>query len=233
MLKLAFISIHPEFINGYSSFGVFASAKKQSLAQIDVLNLRDYAKDRHGSVDDRPYGGGDGMVLRPDILASSICNLPYEKPLVVFTSPCGKPFEQSDASRLLALKRPLAFVCGRFGGCDQRFIDHYVDEEFSLGDFVISGGELPCLTIADSILRLIPGVLGHKESAACDSFGSAMKNQLESPQFTRPLEFEGTEVPQVLRSGNHKEIDDWRKRKSHQLTRHLRPDLVPNTSLKL
>ena len=225
MLKLAFISIHPEFINAYKSFGVFASAERQSLAKIDVFNLRNYAKDRHGSVDDRPYGGGDGMILRPDILAKSICTLPYEKPIVIFTSPCGKPFTQGDANRLLALNKPLALVCGRFGGCDQRFIDQYVDEEFSLGDFVISGGELPCLSIADSILRLIPGVLGHRESAAYDSFGTAMKNQLEGPQFTRPLEFEGQAVPEVLRSGNHKDIETWRRMQSSELTKRLRPDL--------
>ena len=224
MLKLAFISIHPEFINAYRSFGVFSSAEKQSLAKIDTLNLRDFAEDRHRSVDDRPYGGGDGMILRPDILARSVNSLPY-KARIILTSPAGKAFTQEDASRLLSLGQPLAFICGRFGGCDQRFVDRYVDDEYSLGDFVISGGELPSLTIADSILRLIPGVLGHKESAANDSFGSAMEKKLEAPQFTRPTDFEGAQVPEVLRSGNHKEIERWRASQSLNLTKSRRPDL--------
>lgn len=225
MLKLAFISIHPEFINSYKKFGVFAAAERKSLAEIDTLNLRDFASDRHKSVDDRPYGGGDGMILRPDVLAKSISSISYANPKVIFTSPAGKPFAQADAERL-SKESNLAFVCGRFGGCDQRFIEHYVDEEFSMGDFVMSGGELPCLSIADSILRLIPGVLGHQESAAYDSFGSSMSRRLEHPQFTRPIEFEGKQVPQVLRSGNHKEIEDWRTKQSKALTQHRRPDLT-------
>ncbi|NRA44734.1 MAG: tRNA (guanosine(37)-N1)-methyltransferase TrmD [Oligoflexales bacterium] len=226
MLELAFISIHPEFIEAYRGFGVFASAEKQNLAKVHVQNLRDSATDRHKSVDDRPYGGGDGMILRADILANSIQSLPYQqKPRVIFTAPTGKLFKQDDAERLIAQERPLAFICGRFGGCDQRFIDQYVDEEFSLGDFVISGGELPCLTIADSMLRLIPGVLGHKESAVNDSFGQAMKNRLEGPQYTRPAIFEGQGVPEVLTSGNHKKIEDWRSKQSQTLTQIRRPDL--------
>jgi tRNA (guanine37-N1)-methyltransferase len=131
-----------------------------------------------------------------------------------------------EALRLRDMNRPIAFICGRFGGVDQRVIDHYVDEEFSLGDVIVSGGELPSLVIADSILRLIPGVLGNSESAEIDSFSGALENRLEHDLYTRPLEFEGIQVPAVLLSGNHEEIKSWRLRNSLDVTRRLRPDLL-------
>jgi tRNA (guanine37-N1)-methyltransferase len=225
-MKFNFVTIHPNFMASYSEFGVFSSALKNSLAQIKQINLRDYATDKHGTVDDSPYGGGDGMVMKPDILASAVQEI--ENRYVVFTGPSGKKFSQKDAKDLFDVAKSgkeITFVCGRFGGVDQRFMDQYVDVEYSLGDFVISGGELPSLMICDSILRFIPGVLGNSESYEQDSFSEAYEGGLEYPQYTKPREFEGIEVPEVLLSGNHKAIEDWRKDQSLSKTKSLRPDL--------
>jgi len=164
------------------------------------------------------------MVLRPEPLRDALRASPDAH--VIATSPGGKLFSQQDARRLLALAKPLTFVCGRFGGIDQRFIDKYVHEEFSIGDFVVSGGELPSLIIADAVLRLIPGVLGNPASAADDSFGESSPSLLEHPLYTRPPVFEGVSVPDVLLSGDHAKIAAWRKEKALERTRRQRPDLL-------
>lgn len=225
MLEAAFISIHPQFLSSYSNFGVYKSAQSKQLAKFTFVDLRDFSLDKHGTVDGRPYGGGDGMVLRPEPLANAVTALPASS-YVINTSPSGKPFKQNDAERLLALSRPLALICGRFSGVDQRFIDQYVDEEFSVGDFVLSGGELPALAIVDAVLRLVPGVLGHPKSSFYDSFAAGMDKKLEHPLYTRPPVFAGTEVPEVLNSGNHSEIESWRKSEAHARTQALRPELL-------
>lgn len=224
MLDISIITIHPDFINAYKQFGVFKSAEKKGLAHIKAINLRDYATDKHGSIDAPPYGGGDGMVMRPEPLRDAIKDL--NNPHVIYTSPSGKKWTQKDALRLLETDRPLVFISGRFGGIDQRFVDKYVHEEFSLGDFVLSGGELPSLTMVDSILRFIPNVLGNNESAKNDSFSTGCDNLLEAPLYTRPQEFEGESVPKVLTSGDHKKINEWRKQQSLEKTKKLRNDLL-------
>ncbi len=225
MTRLIFITIHPQFVKGYAEFGVFRSAQSQKLAQIEALNLRDFAADRAKTIDDRPFGGGDGMVMRPDILKKALDTI-QGNPYVIAPSPSGKPWTQSLAQETLCLERPLVFVCGRFAGIDQRFIDGFVDLEVSMGDFVVSGGELPSLLLADSMLRQIPGVLGHADSASHDSFGEALGGLLEYPLYTRPVVFNGVEVPPVLRGGDHKKIEAFRRSQMQEKTRQKRPDLL-------
>ena len=225
MRRISFLTIHPDFIDEYRKFGVLARCESLKLAEINSVNLRDFAVDKRGSVDASPYGGGDGMILRPEPLRDALKSLSKAK--VIYTSPSGgKAWSQSEASRLAQSDEDIVFVCGRFGGIDQRFIDKYVDEEYSLGDFVISGGELACLTMADSVVREIEGSLGNYESVKNDSFAEGMDGLLEYPLYTRPEEFEGEKVPEVLKSGDHKKIAEWRKQKALDRTRERRPDLL-------
>lgn len=223
MRTFAFISVHPQFIEAYAKFGVFRSAERGSIA-IQAINLRQHAVDKHGSVDDAPFGGGDGMVLRPEPLVAAL--EAFKGPRKVFvTSPSGRAWTQADAEKYARSGEDLIFIAGRFAGIDDRFVENYVDEDISLGDFVMSGGELACLTLADSILRLIPGVLGNQQSAKEDSFGTELDGLLEYPLYTRPMEFEGKKVPEVLLSGDHRKIAAWRQAEALKKTERLRPDL--------
>ncbi len=222
------VSIHPQFIEAYTHFGVLKAALSKNKVSFHICNLRDHAVDKHGSVDDRPYGGGDGMVLRPEPLAAAVKNIPGN-PYVLLTSAKGKAWTQADARRLLHMDRPLVFICGRFGGVDERFIENYVDEQVSMGDFIVSGGELPALMMIDSILRLVPDVLGHSESAHVDSFSEGLKGLLEHPLYTKPQVFEDSAVPDVLLSGDHQAIERWRQKEALRVTRELRPDLLFTT----
>jgi len=209
--KLAFISIHPEFIQSYLNIGIFNRASTAKLASFETIGLRDYAIDNHGTIDSRPYGGGDGMVLRPEPLARALdAYSDGRKVHTIYTSPAGKQFEHHDAVRLSEMPKDIVFICGRFAGVDQRFIDRRVDEQFSLGSFVVSGGELPCLLIADALLRQVRGVLGNDLSAENDSFAAGLNGMVEFPLYSRPEEFEGVRVPEELLSGNHERIQEWR-----------------------
>ena len=232
MLKLSFLTIHPEFINVYAKFGVFRSATEQKLAEIGAVDLRQFSLNDYGSVDDRPYGGGDGMVMSPEPLARAVQSLP-EAPLVVMTSPGAEPWRAIHARQYSVFDRPIVFVCGRFSGIDQRFLDQFVHADFSVGDFVVSGGELPALMMADSILREIPGVLGHVESAKMDSFAEGFAGKLEHPLYTRPKEFGGQTVPDVLLSGDHKKISQWRSSEALRRTIERRFDLVDSSAPKV
>ncbi|MFY7928894.1 MAG: tRNA (guanosine(37)-N1)-methyltransferase TrmD [Oligoflexus sp.] len=228
MRSFSFITVHPHMIEAYAQVGVFRAASRLGHT-MRAVNLRQFAVDKHGSVDDHPFGGGDGMVLRPEPLAAALASLP-EKGRIIYTSPSGRLWTQADAERYAASSDPLVFIAGRFAGVDQRFIDRYVDDEVSIGDFVVSGGELPCLLIADSILRQIPGVLGNQQSAVEDSFGPNMRGLLEYPLYTRPPEFEGLTVPAVLLSGDHTKIKAWREAQALAKTQRLRPDLLEKAS---
>ncbi len=224
MIKVTFVTIHPEFVKAYFDFGVFSSAIKKRLATIEVLNLRDFATDKHGSVDDTPYGGGDSMVMRPEPLKAALQTI--SSPYVLMPSAGGKPWTADLAKNTIAKNNHVVIICGRFAGIDQRFVDLYVDQEVSFGDFVISGGELPGLMMVDSCLRLIPGVLGNDQSALDDSFGDGMNGLLEYPIYTKPQVFEGVKVPEVLLSGNHQKIERWRKQQALEKTKRNRPDLL-------
>lgn len=227
--QLGFISVHPKMIEAYRGIGVFKAAEATSKAMFTIVDLRDFAADKHATIDGAPYGGGDGMVMRPDCLGQAVDSLFTtwnQKARVVYTSPSGRLWSQADAQRFAETQEPTVFVCGRFGGVDQRFLDRYVTEHFSVGDFVLAGGELPALMMAESALRFVPGVLGNDASAAEDSFGVSLEGMLEYPSYTRPSSWEGQDVPAVLLSGNHQEILKWRKAQSLERTKRLRPDLL-------
>ncbi len=225
MKNYSVITILPTVIEAYKEFGVLRAAQANLAADINTINLRDYSLDKHGTVDAAPYGGGDGMVLRPEPLAEAVKAV-HGNPIVICPSPGGEVWTQSHAKSYAQEERPLVFVCGRFGGMDQRFIDEFVQQEYSMGDFVVSGGELPALMMMDSILRFVPNVLGHNESAEKDSFGDVFGGGLEYPLYTRPEDFEGKKVPEVLLSGNHKKIQEWRDKESEIRTQKARPDLL-------
>jgi len=202
--------------------GVVGKAVEQGLVKVETSNPRDHAVNRYGSVDDTPYGGGPGMVMRPEPLVAAVeeMNLEEESLLVMMT-PTGKPFDQATA-REWAKKSHIAFVCGRYEGMDERVKEVLNPVEISLGDFVLSGGELAALSMADATARLIPGVLGGELSTVEESFNQG----LEYPQYTKPRSFRGKEVPEVLLSGHHQAIEDWRREQSRAITEQRRPDLL-------
>jgi len=227
--RLSFISIHPEFIQNYFEFGVFASCLHQKKIHVDNVNLRDFAIDDRGTIDDRPFGGGDSMVLRPEPLRDALKKLGSEKRYVIAPSPRGIPFHQSLAQQIAEEQSHVVLVCPRFAGLDQRFIERYVNLEVSCGDFVMSGGEVPALMMADTILRLVPGALGNHRSVADDSFSSGKAFLLEEDLYTRPDTFEGMAVPSVLTSGDHLKIKKWREQNQKEVVEKRRPDLARST----
>lgn len=232
MKRFAFVTIHPQIFSPYLEIGVYASARKQIGFEFIIEDLRQYAVDRHSSVDASPYGGGDGMVMRPEPLAAAVKRLKglMTDSLVILLTPQGEPWKQSLARKMIGESKDLIFICGRFAGIDQRFIDLYVDREISLGDFVLAGGELAALSVGESLLRFLPGVLGNRESSHFDSFAEGYMGRLEPPQYTRPPVFENQKVPEVLLSGNHQAISKWRELMSERVTKIKRPDIVKTDS---
>lgn len=226
------ITLFPDWLLQATKIGVVGRAIERQQISVNTWNPREYATDVHRTVDDRPYGGGPGMLMKPDTLAAAISDAAStvnEKPWVVYLSPQGKPFNHVSAKRL-AEKKNIMLVCGRYEGIDQRVIDNYVDEELSIGDYVLSGGELAAMVVIDAVSRLQPEVLGHEQSAEQDSFADGL---LDCPHYTRPEEFEGKKVPKVLLSGNHKKIAEWRNQTRQDLTRERRPDLYVAWQKKL
>lgn len=225
--SITVLTLFPEFIADYAKFGIVQRAIKNRILKFDALYLRKFGPDRRGTVDDRPYGGGVGMVLRADVLHKAIFSWRRKKPKgrVILMTPQGKPFKQADAKRLVKYE-DLLLVSGRYEGFDER-VSKFVDEEISLGDFILMGGELPALAIAEAVLRLVPGVLGKDESADAESFSEAM---LEYPQYTKPeiLAVDGKKyrVPKVLLTGHHANINKWRAEEARKRTAKRRPDLL-------
>ena len=200
------LTIHPHLVEAHSSFGPIRAALDKSIAEVKAINLRDFATDRHGSVDDRPYGGGPGAVLRIEPIVRAIRSL-ARRPTVILPSPQGKLWDYRLAKKF-STSTDLLFICGRFRGLDQRIIDHHVDHCYSLGNFVLSGGELAALAMIDSILRLIPAVLGNYANVIGDSPDNW---QRRVPLYTRPRQFEGQAVPEVLLSGDQQKITEWQQ----------------------
>lgn len=201
------LTVHPHLVVAYNRCGVFKAATDKGIATIKAVNLRDFAVDRRGSVDDSPYGGGEGAVLRIEPIVRAIRSLPEEVE-VILTSPRGKQWDYRAAQHYADKQRALLFICGRFSGVDQRVADNFVTASYTIGNFVVAGGELPALMMVDAILRLMPGVLGNQGSAyndACDN------EQRHVPLYTRPREFEGLSVPEPLLSGDHQQVEAWRK----------------------
>ena len=223
--KLGFISIFPEMLSGLTEWGVTGRAARDELYTIEAIDPREFATDKHGTVDDRPYGGGPGMVMKAPMLSQSVKQakaLLGEDALVIAMSPQGVAVDEAMIARLVA-HEAIIFVAGRYEGFDERFLDSEVDLELSVGDMVVSGGEMPAMLVMDSLIRRIPGVLGDEMSAEQDSFVDGL---LDCPHYTRPEIFEGRAVPEVLLSGDHARIADWRAAQALKRTLDRRPDLL-------
>ena len=229
-MKIALITLFPEMFDALTDYGVSGRAVNQGLLEISSFNPRDFAEDAHSTVDDRPYGGGPGMVLMIEPLRRAISAAKKwidGEPLVVYLSPQGKVLKQASVNNM-ATEQSIILIAGRYEGIDERLIQLEVDQEWSIGDFVLSGGELPAMVLVDALIRQIPGALGHSESATQDSFADGL---LDCPHYTRPDNYEELKVPDVLLSGNHEKIRQWRLQQSLLRTQQRRPDLLERLEL--
>jgi tRNA (guanine37-N1)-methyltransferase len=223
-IRFDLLSLFPEYFQGPFDCSIIHQAIRKGIVEINFTNIRDFALDKHRKVDDRPFGGGPGMVMKPDPICAAIDTVATEQSYVVYMSPQGKVLNAKKC-RELAQKEHLVILCGHYEGVDERALSR-VDEEISIGDYVLTNGCLAAIVLIDSVSRFVPGVLGHELAAAEDSFENRL---LDHPHYTQPVVFEGVEVPAVLRSGNHKEIREWRLSKALEKTRAVRPDLISNT----
>ncbi len=225
-LDMHVLTLFPEMIESFLRFGILQRAAERDLIRISTADIRKFAVDRYGSVDDTPYGGGAGMVMRADVLAACLDSLDPIKEgrgiPVIYLSPQGRRFDQDYANRLSMLPE-FVLVCGRYRGIDERFIDRHVTEELSIGDYVLSGGEVAAMAVIEAVARLVPGVMNDFESGLEDSFQDGL---LDCPWYTRPAEFEGLRVPEALMSGDHARIGKWREREALARTRARRPDIL-------
>jgi len=252
-MQFEIVTIFPEFFAGPLDYGIVRRAREARLVDVSVHDLRAFAHDRHRTVDDRPFGGGEGMVLKPEPLFEAVesitgaASTSNSQSAVVLLSASGELFRQETARRLAQLDR-ITLLCGRYEGVDERVAEHLATQELSIGDFVLSGGELGAALIIDAVTRLLPGALGNEDSAVNESFSvldhgslegasstshqspATSKVLLDYPHYTRPAEFRGWKVPEVLLSGNHEEIRRWRLQKAIEKTRRNRPDLLPQAS---
>ena len=229
-MKFHLLTIFPEFFAGFLENGVVARARNSGLLDIQAWNLRNWTFDRHKTVDDRPFGGGEGMLLKPEPLflaTEAILPERNSRTRVILLSAQGARFDQA-AARRLAQYDELLLICGRYEGVDERVAERLADEELSIGDYVLSGGELAAAVIVDCVARLLPGVLGNQDSTQFESFEASGHEPgvLDCPQYTRPAQFRGWPVPEVLLGGNHEEIRRWRRRAAFEKTARLRPDLI-------
>lgn len=263
-MRFDIITIFPEFFRGPLDYGIVRRAREAKLIDVAVHDLRDFTHDRHRTVDDRPFGGGEGMVLKPEPIFEAVESLigpmddtprvaAGDKTAIVLLSAAGKVFHQETARKFSRLER-MVLVCGRYEGVDERVAQHLATDEISIGDFVLSGGELAAAMVLDAVTRLIPGALGNEDSATNESFAAVPMNDLDDsstvrlqtlndpaepergildyPHYTRPQNFRGWEVPEVLVSGNHEEVRRWRKQTAIEKTRRNRPDLLTGISLR-
>lgn len=221
MFLARIFTLYPEFFPGPLNKGLYGKAFSENIWSFETVNIRDFATDKHKTVDDAPYGGGSGMLIRPDVLANSLDKRSKPNEKKIYLSPKGKLFNQNIAKKL-AKEKTINFICGHFEGIDQRVIESRNIEELSIGDFILSGGESAIFIVLDAVLRLIPGVVGNEKSVMDESFEN---NLLEYPQFTKPQIWEEKSVPEVLLSGDHAKINDWRLSQSEAITRDRRPDL--------
>ena len=222
-MKFDVLTLFPEMFDTLNS-SIIKRAKEKNLIEINLINIRDFSKDKHKHVDDTPYGGGAGMLIMPDVVYDAYSSVKSEDAKVIYLSPKGKVLNQNKVKEL-AKSQHLILLCGHYEGIDQRVLDEIVDEEISIGDYVLTGGELPAMVLIDSVSRYVEGVLS-KDSTNEESFSESKENLLEYPEYTRPLEFRGKMVPEVLTSGNHKEIEKWRKEQSLITTYKKRPELL-------
>ena len=221
-MRVDIITLFPELCRVPLGESMMGRAQETGALDLHIYNLRDWTSDRHHIVDDAPFGGGQGMVMKPEPIFAAVESLRTGASKVILMTPQGRRFDQAMA-RTFSREEHLIIICGHYEGVDQRVIEHLVDEEISIGDYVLTNGAIAAVIFVDAVVRLVPGVLGHEQSAIDDSFSSGL---LEAPQYTRPAEFNGWRVPEILLSGHHAEIAAWRKREAERRTRENRPDLL-------
>ncbi|MHA6529289.1 tRNA (guanosine(37)-N1)-methyltransferase TrmD [Paenibacillus sp. BAC0078] len=233
-MRIDVLTLFPEMCEGVFSTSILGKAREKGIVYLNAVNFRDFSGNKHNSVDDTPYGGGGGMVLKPDPIFAAVehvldasGNVEPVKPRIILMCPQGQPYNQRIAEEL-AQEQHLIFICGHYEGYDERIRAHLVTDELSVGDYVLTGGELPALTVIDSVVRLQPGALGNETSAVTDSFSTGL---LEYPHYTRPAEFRGWKVPDILLSGHHANIEVWRREQALQRTLERRPDLLDTADL--
>jgi len=219
-MRFDILTLFPEMFVSLDT-SIIGKAKKNNLIDINLINIRDFSKDKHKKVDDTPYGGGPGMVIRPDVIYDAYKSINKNSAKVLYMSPKGQRLNQNKVKEL-SKENHLIIICGHYEGIDQRILDEIVDEEISIGDYVLTGGELPAMVLIDSVSRYVEGVL-NEESTSDESFSNGL---LEYPQYTRPEEFRGKKIPDVLLSGHHENIKKWREEKSLEITKKNRPDLL-------
>lgn len=222
-MKIDILTIFPEMFEGPFKESIIKRAQEKKLVEIKIHDLRDWTEDKHKTVDDKPFGGGPGMIMKVEVIDKALKDLKLKNSKVILLTPQGKIFKQKVAQELNKIKH-IILICGHYEGFDERIREHFADEEISIGDYVLTGGEIPAMVVVDSVVRLIPGVVGNEKSTKDESF-SPPAGGLEYPQYTRPADYKGKKVPEVLLSGNHKEIDKWRKEQAKKRTKIRRPEL--------
>ena len=221
-MKIDILTLFPEMFEPLKTSLIGKATEKKAL-EINLIDIRDYTKDKHKKCDDYPFGGGAGMLMMPQPIFDAMTSIKgYKKALKIYLSPKGEQFSQSVVKELAQVEH-IILLCGHYEGVDQRIIDMLIDREISIGDYILTGGELPAMVVIDAVARYIPGVLGNENSTADESFSSGA---LEYPQYTRPQDFMGHVVPEVLVSGNHQKVDEWRREQSQKITKQRRPDLL-------
>ena len=226
-MRFDIVTLFPELIDVYTGSGIIGRAVENGMFELGSVNLRDYSEDKQKKVDDYPYGGGPGMLLKPEPMFKALDAIKKHNSYIIYLSPKGNLFNQEKAKELTE-KEHIILIAGHYEGIDQRIIDRYVNEEISVGDFVLTSGELPALMIVDAVGRLIPGVLGSEELTVEESYSNSL---LEYPQYTRPESYSELQVPEILLSGNHKKIKEWRRFKAIELTLKRRPDLIKDENI--
>lgn len=229
-MKIDILTLFPEMFTGIMDTSIMSKAQSQGALQYETVDFRQHTTNKHNKVDDYPYGGGAGMVLTPQPVFSAVEAIEKKEdnpPRIILMCPQGERFDQKKAEEL-SKEEHLIFICGHYEGYDERIREHLVTDEISIGDFVLTGGEIGALAVIDSVVRLLPGVLGNDQSSVEDSFSTGL---LEHPHYTRPADFRGYEVPEVLRSGHHGKISEWRRKESLKRTKERRPDLLENYPL--
>ncbi|MEI0739924.1 tRNA (guanosine(37)-N1)-methyltransferase TrmD [Paenibacillus sp. JTLBN-2024] len=229
-MKVDVLTLFPEMMDGVFRASILGKAQEKGIVSLNAINFREYSNSKHGTVDDTPYGGGGGMVLKPEPIFSAVEDLVSRTsatPRIILMCPQGDTFTQRKAEEF-AKEEHLIFICGHYEGYDERIREHLVTDELSIGDYVLTGGELPAMVAIDSIVRLLPGVLGNETSAVTDSFSTGL---LEYPHYTRPAEFRGWKVPDILLSGHHANIELWRREQALKRTLERRPDLLDKVEL--
>lgn len=226
-MKIDILTLFPSMFAGVLDESIIGRARKKNIININYVNIRDFSEDKHKRVDDYPFGGGPGMVMKPEPIYRALDSVKSEKAKVIYVSPKGKVYNQSIAQKL-ACEEHLIFLCGHYEGIDNRIVENYITDEISIGDYVLTGGELPSMVIIDSIARLLPGVLKNEESYTDESHYNGI---LEYPQYTRPRVFNSIGAPEILLTGNHKKIDEWRLYESLKTTFLRRPDLLDKKKL--